>query len=134
MERSINIIIVDDSLVFLDTLEYQLRRNKKFNVLARFTSGAELLEFPDLIKCRILLLDIEMPGLDGLAIAKIVNLLYHHIKIIAVSMYQDQCYLEKLIKAGYMGFINKFEIAEKLFPVIDNVLNNKLTFPSDLKI
>lgn len=130
----INIIIVDDNSAFLETMEYQLQRHGKFNIIGRFTSGAELLEFPDLIRCKILLMDIELPGINGIAVARVVNFIYNHIKMIAVTMYKDQVYLEQLIKAGFRGFVSKFEVAEKLIPVICEVMTNKLSFPTDLKI
>ncbi len=79
-------------------------------------------------------MDIEMPGLNGIATARVVNILYNHIRLIAITMYQDRIYLEELIKAGFKGAVSKFEIAEKLVPVIADVLHNKLSFPPEIKI
>lgn len=134
MERKIDVIIVDDNIACLDILEYILNKKGHFNILARFSSGLELLEYPDLIKAKLILMDIEMPEMHGIAIARVVNFMYSHIKLIAISMYRERVSLEQLITAGYKGFVNKNDLVERLFPVIDRVMKDKLSFPGELKI
>ena len=75
-----------------------------------------------------------MHGMNGIETARIVNFMFPHIHLIAITMYQDMLYLQELIKAGYKGVVNKPDMTEKLYQVIDDVMSNRLVFPRNLKI
>jgi DNA-binding NarL/FixJ family response regulator len=134
MESLINIIIVDDNPAFSESLSILLGQKNKYNILAKFSSGIDLLNYPNLGHADLILLDIEMPGLNGFETAKRIGFRYHQIKLIAITMYQDKVYLEQLIGSGFKGFINKTEVAEKIDIIIKNVLSNQFKFPGDIKI
>ena len=75
-----------------------------------------------------------MPGLSGIETAIRVNFRYPNIQMIAITMYQDAIYLQQLVESGFMGFVGKNEVAEKLFSVIKTVHERKFTFPHDMRI
>jgi DNA-binding NarL/FixJ family response regulator len=132
METKIKILIVDDNPQFVKGLEFMLCKHSDFELLGKADNGEKLLDHPMLSQANIILLDIEMPGLDGFATAKKVNWKFSYIKLIAITMYQENVYLEELIRVGFRGFVNKTDIATKLIDVIYSVNENKFIFPEQI--
>lgn len=102
------IIIVDDHHLFRNGLKLLLNGIENFKVINEAENGIELLEIlskdgiPDVI-----LLDIEMPKMNGIETAEKVLELYPEAKIIVLSMYGDEEYYYKMINIGAKGFLLK---------------------------
>jgi len=129
MEKKIQIIIVDDNPIFLEGISTFLSRENDFEIVACFTSGTELLGKIGNYNPDLILLDIEMPGLNGIETARRMNYYNAKLKMIAITLYNDNVYIKQLIEAGFRGFVSKNNVTEKLCKVIDSVLNNELVFP-----
>lgn len=134
MLRQRNVILVDDNQIFLEGLKSLLERRHDLQVIYTYNSGTDLLADDKFGYADLILLDIEMPGISGFETAKRINYLYPQIKIIAITMYQDQVYLQQLIEAGFKGFVNKTEVDHSLFAVIDSVLKNTFSFPENIEL
>lgn len=130
--HKIKVVLVDDNVAFLEGLEALIEMNEGFEVVAKFTSGLDLLEYKKLHCVDLLLLDVEMPELNGIQTAKIVNFKNPRIKIIAVTMYQDIVYLTQLIESGFLGFVNKTKVSDELFDTIEKILAGELIFPESI--
>lgn len=134
MEKIHNLILVDDNKIFIDGLETFLKMKTNHHILSCLSSGTELLAFPQLAEADLILLDIEMPGINGFETAKRIGYKFRHIKLIAITMYQDKLYLEHLVGAGFKGFVNKTDIADKIIQVINSVMANRFVFPKEIKM
>ena len=134
METKIKIIIVDDNSQFISGLEFMLSKQPGIEVIGKANDGLELLNHPMLSQANIILMDIEMPGMNGFETAKKVNWKFSRIKLIAITMYQENVYLEKLISVGFRGFVNKSDITTNLFRVISLVNENKFIFPEQIHL
>lgn len=134
MRNPYKIVIVDDNPTFMEGLASILLRRGDLEIIGRFLSGEELLDSKKLVAADLILLDIEMPGMSGIEAAKQINYMTPQIKTIAITMYQDQIYLQQLIEAGFKGFVNKTMVGETLFQVIDDVLANQFSFPGDIEL
>jgi two-component system nitrate/nitrite response regulator NarL len=132
MNKKIKIAIVDDNKTFLEGLVALLENNEQFEIVAVFTSGEDLLKFKFLHKIDVLLLDVEMPGIDGVKTAQLLNYNYPSIKIIAVTMYQEKVYLTQLIESGFKGFVSKTNVSDELFGIIDKIMKGELCFPESI--
>lgn len=132
MNRKIKVAIVDDNLPFLEGLEAFVESDERFDVVAKFSSGVDLLAYNKLSTIELLLLDVEMPGLNGIQTAKLLNFDYPRIKIIAITMYQDKVYLTQLIESGFLGFVNKTTVSDELFETIDRIMCGELCFPESI--
>ena len=133
MENKIKIILVDDNPSFLTGLESLFEITDQIEVVGKFNSGSSLLEnihefYPDII-----LLDIEMPELNGFETALRINYINPKIKLIATTMYQDIIYLQKLVECGFKGYVSKPDVPEKLLNTIEEVVCNKFCFPQNIK-
>lgn len=134
LDESIKIIITDNSPEFIEGLLLLLSFNPKYKVIEVCNNGNILLQSQYLYQTNILLMDIEMPGINGIETAKRVNYKFPHIPMIAISMFQDKVYLDKIIEAGFKGIIYKPEMTENIYEGIDKVLKGELYFPRDINI
>ena len=133
IKENLRIIIADDSVVFAEALGLLLRNNK-FNIIDVCYNGRELISSAKLNSAQLILADIEMPEMNGIEAARIVNYKYPHIPLIALSMHFEKVFLNEIIMVGFKGFLYKPETPQKLLEVIDQVLDNKFVFPNNLKM
>jgi len=132
--EKLNAIIVDDVPDFLAGLRFFLEEVLDCNVIGEASTGIELLKHTLLYDADFILIDCEMPGLNGIETARLLNFRYPSKKLIALTMYQDEICLNDLITAGFSGYVYKPDIVSKLESVINNVLKNELDFSRALKI
>ena len=108
------IIIVDDHTLFRNGLRILLNSLNDYKVIGEASNGQEFLELLDQQKIPdIVLLDIDMPVMDGVNAAHAAILKYPDLKIITLSMYGEEDYYYKMVDAGVKGFLLKnSEMAE----------------------
>lgn len=128
------LIVVDDNKRFLEAITFFLKEKLKFEVIDQFNSGLDLLNSNKTIHADIILLDIEMPDMNGFEVAK--RLLYKHnnLKLVAVTNHSDQVFLDDLIESGFKGFVPKNTVFDHMAKVLNEVFNNSYSIPRDLKI
>jgi DNA-binding NarL/FixJ family response regulator len=119
------IIVVDDVVKTAEAISLFVEEFSNFEVIATAHNAKELLFLPQLKEADVVLLDIQMPHMTGVDIAKTLNYRYPHLKLIAVTMYQDNVYQEEIMQAGFHGYVHKSRIAEDLMKVITEVLKGK---------
>jgi DNA-binding NarL/FixJ family response regulator len=129
----IQLIIVDDNPIFLEGITAYLSKIEAFEIAAAFSSGPDLLEAIDNYDPDVIILDIEMPWVNGLETAKRLNSNGIKLKLIALTLYYDDIYIKKLIEAGFMGFVNKNNVTEQLVRAIDLVMKGEYAFPANDK-
>jgi DNA-binding NarL/FixJ family response regulator len=119
-------MIVDDHEIFRKGVIMSLSSLSNIDIIGEAANGVELLEkievgtVPDAI-----LMDIKMPKMDGVTATKEVLMLYPNIKIIALSMFGDEVYLEKMISAGAFSFILKHSDGKTLLTAINTIANGQ---------
>lgn len=121
MNSKFKIIIVDDHELFRQGVIMTISKLDFVEIIGEASNGKELLQLlkhqmPDAI-----LLDIKMPEMDGIETTKLVLKEYPSIKIVALSMFGDEIYLENMIAAGAQGFILKNTNATDLKRAIETI-------------
>jgi DNA-binding NarL/FixJ family response regulator len=127
--EKVQLIIVDDNPYFLEGITAYISKHEQYEIVAVFSSGPALLEAIDNYDPDLILLDIEMPWVNGIETAKRLSSHGMKLKLIAITMYYDGIYIKKLREAGFMGFVNKNNVSENLVQVIETVLKGELAFP-----
>ncbi|REA56511.1 response regulator [Dyadobacter luteus] len=127
LKRAATVAIIDDSAIIRYSVNYVLK-SKGFPVLFEADNGAVCLEimtslavFPD-----ILILDIEMPVMDGYTTASIVKKNWPTIQIIAFSGREDQASISRSIKAGADYFFSKNDDLNNLLDLLHKISGNHL--------
>lgn len=127
-------IVVDDNKVFRESIVYFIENVLKQEVVATFENGKEVLESSHIYQADIVIMDVEMPELNGIESTKKLLWLNNFLKIIAVTAYKDKAYLFELVHAGFKACIFKDAVFDELECAIDKVSNNSIYFPKELKI
>jgi two-component system invasion response regulator UvrY len=121
----IKVAIADDHALMRQGIKNVLRLNKNIHVTIEAANGKILLEqltlsdLPD-----VLLLDIQMPEMDGYETLSILQREYPQIKVIMLSMIQDEFVVNNLLQRGASAFIKKTTEPHEFLEVIKEVYNN----------
>lgn len=125
MTDKIKIILADDHTLLRSALASLINSFGEFEVVAQAENGEEVIEqldkgnIPDL-----LVLDLNMPKLNGYETAKIIHEKYSQIKVLALTMYDSEFTLIRLLKLGVKGFLKKdthpLELKKALLLVADS--------------
>jgi DNA-binding NarL/FixJ family response regulator len=105
--KILDVIIVDDHSLFRNGLKILLTTTGQFKVVAEAENGKEFLDLLTHIQPDIVLMDIDMPVLDGIEATKEALKKYPNLKVITLSMFGEEEYYYKMIEAGVKGFLLK---------------------------
>lgn len=128
----IKILIVDDHRMFRETLRKVLVSEKVADVLAEAANGNELLKLLDEYHPQIILMDISMPGMDGIEATKKVLEKQPDIKVLTLSQFGDEKYYYSMLEAGTKGFVLKSAGIEELKNAIIEVAKGGSWVSNDL--
>jgi DNA-binding NarL/FixJ family response regulator len=117
----IRVLLADDHRMFRQGLRELLERKTTFEVVGEAANGREVLERAAELRPDIVLLDIQMPGMDGVAVARQLAQAIPETKIIMLTMYRQDQHLFEAIRAGARAYLLKDADAEELVDVIERV-------------
>lgn len=115
---SLELILVDDHKLFVSGLESILGDEIGINILATAANGLELLELMEVHRPQIVLTDIRMPIMDGVAITKLFKRKYPDTMIIALSMFDQEDDVIEMLDAGVKGYVIKNAEKDELIEAI----------------
>jgi DNA-binding NarL/FixJ family response regulator len=119
----IKIMIAEDQAITLHALTSLLNGYLNLVVIGEAQNGVELLRLLQKDKPDIILMDINMPVLNGFETMRIIDEKMPWVRVIAVSMYDHPIYIKQMIKSGAMGFISKNSSLDELYHAIVDVHN-----------
>jgi DNA-binding NarL/FixJ family response regulator len=132
MKDLIKIIIVDDHEIFRNGLKMVLSKLKHVDVVAEASNGYDFLDIIRKTPTDIVLMDIEMPNLNGIDATAIALKEFPNIKVIALTMFNDDDYIQNMIDVGVKGFLLKNINKETLDKAIVKVFNGGNYFSEEL--
>lgn len=126
-KQTIKVIIAEDHPIFLEGLKSVLSNNpyRDCELVETASNGDELLEVMRLNETSLVLLDMNMPGKDGLEVLEYMAKRKWKIPMIAVTMYDDPKIIRTAFKSGIDGYILKKNAIEELYEGIEEILNGK---------
>lgn len=131
--KKTTILIVEDHQIVSAAMSVLLTVNNLFEVVGVATSGEEAIENAASYQPDIILMDINLSGLNGIeATAKIVAM-WPYIRIVAMTMHNQSYAIEQMMKAGASGYLSKNCRQEELFECIDSILNGHKYFSNEAK-
>ncbi len=128
----IKIIIADDHQMFIDGIKSIVKTMKNMNIVGEATNGLQLLDILKTQEVDIILMDVNMPILDGIETTKQVRQLYPEIKIAMLTMFNTREYIEKLLRAGAHGYILKNTGKEELQEAIEKIISGESYFSKEV--
>jgi len=126
--RKPNIILVDDNFTFRQGIKSIINFEDFGTVIGEASNGNEFLELLPVTMPDMVLMDIDMPGMNGIEATRNALKINPKMKIIAFSVFANDEYCAKMIELGAMGFILKTTGINELETAIQKVMNDEPYF------
>ncbi|WP_443901151.1 response regulator, partial [Odoribacter laneus] len=130
--QKLKIYLVDDHKLFREGLKLLLSTQDFVHHIYEASNGREFIESLSLVDCDVVLMDIEMPEMNGIEATREALRLHPDLKIIVLSMYGDEQYYYKMIDAGAKGFMLKNTGIENVITAIKKVAAGENFFSEEL--
>lgn len=116
-----SVIICDDHPIVREGLKLLIQGFGKYEVLADVESGEALMKRLKRGTADIVILDVSLPGSSGLEVLKSLKALYGRVKVLILSMYPEDQFALRMIKAGASGYLHKDSSPEILQEALDKI-------------
>ena len=126
------LILVDDHLIFRQGLKTILVIDQVVHVIGEASNGNELMGLLQNNKPDVVLMDIDMPQMDGMEATQKALELYPDLKIIALTMFGDEEYYYKMVDLGVKGFVLKTSGIVEVEQAIKDIMVGKCFFSNEI--
>lgn len=127
------IAITDDHKMVLQGIETMLKETKEVSVVGMYTSAEETMQQIAQDQPDILLLDINLPDINGIELCKQLKILDENLKIIAISNYDDVTFVKRMLNNGADGYLLKNTDRLELLEAFKTVLSNQNYLQRDIE-
>jgi len=115
------ILLVDDHALFREGIRALLSAESDIEVVGEAADGKQALELAEKLSPDIIVMDLVMPGMNGMQAAQQLHDQYPDIKVLILSMYDDDEYVCQILKAGASGYVLKRAASDDLLRAIREV-------------
>jgi two-component system NarL family response regulator len=130
---SIRVIIVEDQRIVRELLCAMLAGEPDTSVVGQARTGSEALELADRLQPDVVLLDISLPDIDGIAVMQNLRSRHPATRVIALSIHDEQGYVEGMLDAGASGYVLKSATVEELRHAIRAVAQGETYLSPELR-
>ncbi len=127
-----NILIADDHTMFVDGMESILKGESDLLVVGRSYDGPSVIEFLPGNNVDIVLLDVNLPGMNGIEVCKEITNHYPDVKVLAISMFNEESFVSEILNNGAKGYILKNTGREELLKAIRTVAKGESYFSNEV--
>jgi len=131
-DDKIYLVVADDHNILVDGLVQIFSANPKYHIVGTANNGQEAVDIVRKERVDIVIMDINMPIMDGIDATEIITENFEHTKVLIMSMYNKAGYIQNAIKAGASGYILKNTSPNELEEAIDRVLEGGSYFSQDV--
>ncbi|MGH1428045.1 MAG: response regulator transcription factor [Arenicella sp.] len=120
-KSKITLVIVDDHPLVLDGLVSRLERSEQVEVIGQASNGQEAIQLVEKLMPDVVLMDINMPVMNGIDAAEIFKERFTAVKLLVLSMHDDREYVMNMARAGAKGYVLKSASADEMLMAIKAV-------------
>jgi len=121
----IKVMLVDDHDLVRTGIKRLLEDHPNINIVGEATSGEQALDLVTENDPDVVLMDINMPGIGGLEATRKLLQRKPKLKIIVVTMHEDDMFAQRLLKAGAMGYLTKGARVDEILQAVEAVMANQ---------
>jgi DNA-binding NarL/FixJ family response regulator len=129
-EQTIRVLIVDDHRMFSQALELLLRGEDGIAVVGSAATGEEALEMCDAMEVDVALVDIDLPGIDGVAVTAHLRERHPEVRVVVITAFQAPNVMARAVKAGASGYVMKTDLADTLVGAITMAMSGNMVLPA----
>lgn len=129
---SIRIALAEDNDLFRNGMAVVLKRVRDFELCIISTNGKDLLDAMEVCPIDVVLIDIMMPIMDGIEAAGYIKVKYPNIGVMAITMFEEEHYLQKMLEAGVRGYVIKDIKAEMLEKAVRTIYDGKNFYSEEI--
>ncbi|MFT3749463.1 DNA-binding response regulator [Terrimonas sp.] len=126
--NAIKVIIADDHVLFRAGVKTALSSKKDVRLIGEADNGQQLIHLLKHLQPDVILLDIQMPIMDGITSLPEIKKLYPHIRIIMLTMHNDHSMISKLMELGANAYLTKNSDSEVIYDAIKTCYTNEYYF------
>jgi DNA-binding NarL/FixJ family response regulator len=126
--QEIKVAIADDHKIFRDGIRMALRDKEYLKILWEAEDGKDLMHKLKLKLPDVILMDIRMPEVDGINAISLIRKEYEALKIIVLTMYDDQEMITKMMEMGANAYLTKTTDPEEIYQAILTCMNDDFYF------
>lgn len=123
--QKITILIADDHTLIREAWQLILNADNRFHVVAVVGNGEEAVETIKEIRPNVAIMDINLPGMNGIDATCLIRKYSPDTKVVGVSMHTQPTYVRKMFKHGASGYVTKSSPHEELLKAVVEVHNNQ---------
>lgn len=128
----IRIVLADDHALVREATAELLDRSEGLRVIGQAADGTEALRLVGALRPEVLLLDLAMPGLDGLEVTRRVRELSPATRIVALTAHEEQPYVLAMLEAGASGYLSKASRGQEVVQAVRAAAAGETVFSSTI--
>jgi DNA-binding NarL/FixJ family response regulator len=134
MSAEVNrVLLIDDHFLFLDGLELLLKKSGQFVVIGKINDPLKAIDYLTENEADMVLMDIQMPGINGIDLLKRIHSRFPGLKVVMISMHEDDEFVQEVMTLGAYGFLNKSVDSDKLVEELARISRGQKVFPKRAK-
>lgn len=132
MEK-LTILIADDHTLVRETWSYILNTDERFQVIAECGSGEDAVEKTRELRPEVVIMDINLPGINGIEATEQIKKFAPATKILGVSLHTQPTYARRMMQKGAMGYVTKNSSREEMFKAITEIQSGRKYICDEIK-
>ncbi len=129
---TLRVLLADDHEIMRQGLRVLLEKNSDMEVVAEANDGQEAIELADQLKPDVVVMDVNMPGVDGPDATRRIVSSQPDTRIVALSMHSKKGFIIEMLKAGASGYVLKENAFSELVNAINTVMGNEIYLSSKI--
>lgn len=123
--KNVKVLLADDHAIVMEGLQVVLSAHEEIEVVGTVLNGEEVLRFVRFNEVDVVVLDINMPVMDGITCARELKKNHPDVKIIILTMYAQKSFVDEIVKIGIDGCLLKSNTGKELNEAIERVMKGK---------
>jgi DNA-binding NarL/FixJ family response regulator len=132
MDKKINIAIIDDHPIVIEGFSMLIVDSDLFRIVASFNNGLSVLDYVDLDKIDIILLDVFLPDINGIDLCKIIKEKYPKIVVLGMSSQSERSLVIQMIQNGANGYLLKSASSKEFYQCIEKAIAGEIVFSQEV--
>jgi DNA-binding NarL/FixJ family response regulator len=128
MKYDIRLAVADDHEIFLDGLALMLSRQEHITLVGQAADGRELVELVNAEHPDVVMTDIKMPRMDGIAATRMLVQQNPEVRVIALSMFDEEDLIVEMLEAGAKGYLLKNADKQEILDAIASVYEDRVYY------